>query len=423
MTAWAQFGYSGYGIPGTGWIKDLPGYGGAPAEFTPWITRTLTPYKVRVLFSDLLDLANPNLINPTTYWVGRVPYPPFIQHPVHSVAIETSNSVVLTVDYLDRPQYVLFFTQSLTSYFGTTLAQYGLWVDGMPRRGSYRPVPVAWRKVRVLFDSAMTVNAALTDPESYRVTTHLGTVLPISSVIAEGDPHAPIAVSLVLGEDLIDRGVHTAEVLSPDITDIFGSIVAGSKDFRWVAPALQSAVPFSKFTGEERGGLLGQHNGLVFFSPGLTTSAPNSSIQVDAVSVCTRAHDVYVFPNPPDPNVLFTYRRGQRTGSLSSAGFVTFARFDRLGGAKVDLHDVRQDVLAHPTDSHDTGTLVETLEPTRAPRLNAVAYHVAPPHKRPVWPLFDGVSTTPFATASNLTPIPPGTTKGPVAMADLGALV
>jgi hypothetical protein len=180
-----------------------------------------------------------------------------------------------------------------------------------------------------------------------------------------------------------------------------------------------------EFTGETREGLLGQHAGLVFFSPALGNAAPNSSIQIEEVSVCTRAHDVYHIPSPPDPSVLFTFKAGRNSGTLSTVGRVSFASFDKLGCAKLTFQDLRQDLLPLVADSRDLGTLVETLDAARAPRLNAVTYsrtHPTPP-RLPIWPLFDGLSATPFTTAANLTPIPPGPTVGPVAMADLGALV
>ena len=76
------------------------------------------------------------------------------------------------------------------------------------------------------------------------------------------------------------------------------------------------------------------------------------------------------------------------------------------------LGDFHQDAIPASVDSTCVATLVETLEAARTPRLNAVNYsrtHPTPP-RLPIWPLFDGTSATPFTTAANLTPIPPGPT-------------
>ena len=380
-------------------------YGGAAPPFGVLGATALMPVIVQVVFNDLLDLTNPLLTNTSSYTLT-----PSV--PIHSVNIETAGSVRLTTDYLSNTLYTVHVVGP-TTYTGRIMddALRNATFDGFPISESFRPVPVSYRKVRLLFSSTMTVNHALTDPRSYRITTHTGVDLPILQVIPEGPVGAPLAVSLVLGADLIQRGVHEAYLLSPDIRDQSGNAIKPRNlDFHWIPPLLHATVPFHKFSGEERGGLLGQHNGLAFFSPALTSPAPNSAIQVEEVSVCTRAHDVYQIPNPPDPKVLFLFRPGVATGRLSTASDVAFASFDKLGGVKANLRDLRRDSLAPPVDSRCIATLVETLEPTRAPRLNALKYSATPPHYLPAWPIFDGISTTPFATASNLTPIPPGVT-------------
>jgi hypothetical protein len=385
------------------------GYGGPPRYLLAESAETLTPTRIRIVFNDLLDLSSPATTNVANYPISdfhvwaNVFYPTWVE-------VETHRSVILHTSFLSKARYSTV-PQNIPSYFGGIFPTSWLDFVGFAGGATFRPVPVSWRKVRLVFSGPMLVNSALTNPASYRVRTHTGVDLPITSVIPEGPSNLPVAVSLVLGADLIDRGVHTASVTSLEVQDILGHVISPSSlDLRWVAPTPRLTIPVRKFTGETRQGLLGRHNGLAFFSPALTTPAPNSAIQVDEVKVCTRAEDVYTIPNPPDPNVLFTFKRGVSTGTLATAGHVTFATFDRLGGARVDLHSTHQDTLAAPTDSRCIATLTETLEPARAPRLNAMAYNTTAPHLRPVWPLFDGVSSTPFATASNLTPIPPGTT-------------
>lgn len=384
-------------------------YGGVPGYFYASSVTALTPFKVRVVFNDLLDLSDPETTNPNNYWFTDWHSWSNLFHPLW-VEIESHASVILHTTELSNPRYS-FIALGIPSYFEFPYSANYYDFGGFPPGIPFRPVPVSWRKVRLIFPVPLLVNTALTDPASYRVRTHTGVDLPITEVLPEGPRNTPVAVALVLGADLVDRGVHTATVTSLEVQDTSGHIVSpNSLDFRWVPPVPQLTIPVSRFSGETRQGLLGRHNGLAFFSPALTTPAPNSAIQVDEVKVCTRAQDTYSFPNPPDPNVLFTFKRGVSSGTLSTASHVTFATFDRLGGARMDLHSAHQDTLTPPTDSHCIATLTETLDPARAPRLNAVSYHTTAPHKRPVWPIFDGVSTTPFATASNLTPIPPGAT-------------
>jgi hypothetical protein len=378
-------------------------YGSPPGPFGLQGATSLLPVIVQVRFNDLLDLANPALVNPANYVIT----PPL---GVHTVNIETAGSVRLTTDYITAGIYtvrVANMTSSTDAPVDVTLRDATF--DGFPTINGFLPVGVSRRKVRLIFPDYMEVNAALTDPASYRITSPHGVDLPVIGVIAEGPFLQPVAVALILGADLVPRGVHTARIVTTNVHDHIGhAIVPDVMNFRWVPRVPSVIARIRDFSGEATDGLLGRPAGMVFFSPALGVAAPNSALQVDDVSVCTRAHDVYQFPNPPDPSVLFVFKPGVNAGTLTSSR-VTFASFEKLGGARIIVSDLRLDTLAHGHDSRCIATLVETLDPARAPRLNAVAYAAAPP-RAAIWPIFDGISATPFTTAANLTPIPPGTT-------------
>jgi hypothetical protein len=151
----------------------------------------------------------------------------------------------------------------------------------------------------------------------------------------------------------------------------------------------------SRFSGEVSGGLLGQPLGQIYFSPALETAIANSSVEVDEVSLCTRAWDQYTFPELPDPPILYTFS----VGETSVIGNVLWAPAERLGLAQVILHDLRQETMPAAVDGPADATLVETIDITRASFLNDER-----------WKLYDGGGATVFSTADNLTPIGPGPT-------------
>jgi len=150
--------------------------------------------------------------------------------------------------------------------------------------------------------------------------------------------------------------------------------------------------------------LLGRPLGQVFFSPNLDSALPvspaSSTIQVDSVSVCTRAYDVYEIPEIPDPQPLMTYGATLPYNSsvLNNPDDVVWATADRLGLAHVNLTDRPEDTWGGATDGPADATLQETFDQSRVALLNVDD-----------WVLYDGVGT-PFICADNLTPIPAGTT-------------
>lgn len=377
---------------GSGALGTIP-YGSSPDAFGLAGAASESAVVVRVTFNDLLDLGNPFLASPSSYAI----VPPVT---VHSVSVVSANTVRLIVDYLANPSYTLTVT-GMTSFQGHALDPD---LDeatffGYASDSRFDAVPVSRTKVRLLFETTMLENAALVDPASYTVTDLGGTPKAVAAVEAEGPPGSRVAVALILSDALSPSVVYTARIVSFDVKSSAGfPVTPGYDDFQLFEQAARIDIPYEWFGGEAEGGLLGEHNGLAFFSPALEASAPDSVIQVDQVSVCTRAYDSYVWPSPPDPAVFHLWPTGTQQYLLCGSS-VLFAPFDRLGGVRTDLTDQREDTLPQAVDSQATATLVEALDPTRVARLN-----------RAEWPLFDGAAPTPFILADNLAPIPPGAT-------------
>lgn len=256
-------------------------------------------------------------------------------------------------------------------------------------------------KVEVRFSTAMLVNAALTNPASYSlVATDGGAVVPISSVtISEATPKT--RVTLHLGANLVSKNYY-ALVLSNTILSLVGSNVSPNMYiFQWAdmtQPVFITPleVPIRDFSGEIRGGLLGEPDGQVFFSPAFEDVSAQSTIQLEEVSVCTKAFDTYEVPSIPDPIPLMTFSRG--ITSVIGPTSVLWATAERLGQARLNVSLKQVDALPQAYDSPCYGTLVETIDITKASFLNDIR-----------WNMFPG--TTVFQTASNLTSIGPGPTS------------
>jgi hypothetical protein len=147
--------------------------------------------------------------------------------------------------------------------------------------------------------------------------------------------------------------------------------------------------------------LLGQPLGQLFFSPALDTAVlADSTIQVDSASVCTRAYDVYEVPSLPDPHPLMTWGDNlpYNASVLNDSADVLFATAERLGQARINLGDFREDTWGGATDGPADATLQETFDQTKVSLLNVDD-----------WVLYDGVNPS-FICADNLAPIGPGAT-------------
>lgn len=161
-------------------------------------------------------------------------------------------------------------------------------------------------------------------------------------------------------------------------------------------------LPSGKLS-EDIAKLFGDPQGLVYFSPALVDGgAPQSSIQVDEVSACTVAHDIYEFPQPIDPKAFFLYNPLNTDSLLNDSDSVLFANFYRLGEAQLNLSLEEEETVPPSVDIGATLQLTATIDQTRIALLNNAN-----------WTLFDGVAAPPydFILADNLSAFP-GLTPG-----------
>ena len=274
---------------------------------------------------------------------------------------------------------------------------------GFPIAPSFFATAQSRTKVQLTFSQEMTQDAALTDPASYTLTDLQGAPVPITAVNITGP--TPISrVRFTLGAELDPGGYYVATV-STAVTTIVGLTITPDTDlfqwqemqnaFRGVAPMV---IPIENFTGEVTSGLLGQPAGQVFFSPSLEALAPNSSIQVDDVQVCTKAFDVYTPPSIPDPNPLTTWSAVTPNSVIGTEVlYASFDRPNRMQEVQINLQGyLEQDTYTPPVDGPADATLDEPLDPNFISYLN-----------NPFWETFGGAGTT-FILADNLAPIPPG---------------
>jgi hypothetical protein len=253
----------------------------------------------------------------------------------------------------------------------------------------------------------MNIDAIVTDPANYQLTRVDG--LPTAIVAIERTGPDFTRIQLTLGQDLTPMGYYSIR-LGALIRTAAGSTVSPDRaSFRWkkVVPR-PIRIAFGSFTGEVTGGLLGSPAGQVFLSPAYGVSVANSTIQVDRVSVCTRAYDVYRPPGIPDPQPLFTFPARPGSSSLiGTLGGVLLASAYRLGQPEMRLTDVREDAVPAPVDGPAEGLLTETIDITRASFLNDDRWRTFPG---------TGALLGVFRTADNQTSIGPGPTVGPFAI-------
>jgi hypothetical protein len=260
------------------------------------------------------------------------------------------------------------------------------------------------RKIRLTFSQLMNVNAAFIDPTNYLIQGFDGSGINIDTIQQAGPDNT--RAEILLAEDLVPFKYYTLQI-SVNVRTVTNEFIFPDRQLlQWkeVIPR-PIRVEFDSFSGEVTGGLLGTPAGQVFFSPAFGTSVPNSVIQVDNVSVCTRAFDVYTMPSLPDPQILFTFPAPSGTsGLIGAAGGVLRASAYRLGLAVMNLSDAQEDTLLAPTDGTPEGLLEEPIDITRASFLNDDRWRIFPG---------TGASLGSFLTADNTTPIGPGPTVGP----------
>jgi len=272
---------------------------------------------------------------------------------------------------------------------------------GLATTATFTAVAQSRRKIQLTFSEPASIDAAFITPTNYEVTTLDGQGLLVSAVQQTGPDNTRAAVTL--GEDLTPGGYYVVKVL-PGVAMQSGRFVLPDHQvFQWRAATTPIRIAITAFSGEVTSGLLGEPAGLAFFSPALDVSVPNSVIQVDSVSVCTRAYDVYTIPSPPDPLALFTWP-APLTGAKSeigASGGVLIASAYRLGQAEMVVQNSLTETLPDADDGPATATLVESVDISRASFLNDDRWRTYPG---------TGATEGPFILADNLTYIGPGAT-------------
>ena len=372
-----HFGIEGYGT--------TP-YGSLPGPFVVTGAEAQTGTLVEVAFSALLDAGFAATTDPGNYAIPGL--------TVTAVTRGTS-SVLLTTSPQAAQTYVVTVTAA-KDVLGRTLAPYGRTATftGLINPAGARVVPTGPRRVRLIFSEPLARSADLLDPASYRITTVDGEDLLISGVVAEQTGN-PVSMVVQLGEDLVPTRVYVARLSSDLLTPDGREVSPRSLPFQWAMAPLRAQVALGSFSGEVTGGLLGQHAGLVFFSPALLSPLASSVIQVDSVSACTKAYDEYHLPAPVDPSALFLWGGGAVTG-LGDA--VLWGGAGVLSEARVDLHQKVLDAAPQAADGHCVATLTEPFDVSYLAYLN-----------NPYWTL-NGSGGALFLCADNGAPIPPGPT-------------
>lgn len=261
-------------------------------------------------------------------------------------------------------------------------------------------------KIQLVFSTEMLQNTEFSDVASYSVTDLGGTPIAITSATIFG-PTPVQRLTLELGADMDPGGYYVVTILDPNVQTTGALPIYPDNDlFQWAEAAAfvdgePLSVAFSAFSGEVSGGLLGEPLGQVFFSPALEASAADSSIQIDEVSVCTRAYDVYTIPSLPDPEPFATYGGPNLT---TIGDHVLWAPAERLGLARINLTDLREETMPTTADGPADATLVETVDANRAAFLNVPGYTLFPGAANSLNSLLlDGVGE--YITVGNVVPL------------------
>lgn len=364
----------------------------------------LSQHSVRVTFSNTLDPLYAPHSSPANYTIPGLTV-------MSVVSVEGAEVVLNTTLQIPDNLYTVTAAQGL-SLNGDTLGP-----DNTANFFGYVSVTTFLAgaesaiKVELVFTNAMLVNGDYTNPANYVIQSVTGTPIPVLSATPSGT--SPIRrVTLNLGAALRSKDYYSV-VLDPLIVDAIGNAVnPDTYIFQWVDKSATSSrpleIPISNFSGEIVGGLLGEPDGLVFFSPALAAVAATSTLQVEEIDVCTKAYDEYHFPDPPDPEPLLTFRLGVRT--VIGASSVLWAPADRLGLARMDSSMLQVDEVYPPiynfvsgmlespiSDTPALAVLEEPIDITKAGFLNDVR-----------WKTFPAGGATNFITANNLAPIGPG---------------
>lgn len=371
-------------------------YGGAYPPYGLESATALSPNLVRLRYTSIFDVGFPALTSIANYHI-------FPALTVYTVIIESVQTVLLITSTQSDVVYTVTIDDA-RGYFGQPLdpALDSATFTGIPISPSFVAVATRKTRVRAIFSEAMLLNATLVNPAKYVLTDLNFNPIPILSVTPEQSSDI-ISTMLTLGADLTDERHYLLRILSGFVTAHGVPLTPSTAVFQWVENTQRISIPLEAFSGETQEGLLGEHSGLVFFSPALETSAANSIIQVDSVYVCTRAYDEYQFPQMPDPAVLFTHGSGiTATPSVTVLNSnVLWAKFPRLSEATLELENHLADTVPTAVSGPCDATLTEPWDLDYVSLQNNVA-----------WKIFDNAGTPPryFITADNLAPIPSGST-------------
>lgn len=360
-------------------LYGLDPYGSDWAPFGVAGATSYSPHFVQVRFTDLIDLGDPQYLNPANYVITPT-------LAVHGVIIESADSVILQTDTQTFLTYLVTVGEA-TSFFGQPMVPplNKATFNGFPSQSGYFSAATTPFRIRCIFSVPMQVNAALTNPISYTITDLNENVFTVLTAVPEQSGN-PLSVVLTLATPM-ERDNWYQSILSPALVDINGqSPKPSAVDFQFILPATSTQVPISDFSGEVSSGILGDPDGLVFFSPSLNVAASNSIIQVEEVDVCTTAYDTYTPPQPIDPVPFYVWSpKGPQT-FLDQQGVVLFAGFPRMSQAKFELEFEGPFLVEPMPQANDPScciTVTQTYAPGYVPLLNDPAF----------W-MFDGTHNT-----------------------------
>lgn len=371
-------------------------YGYVPQPFSLLGAVVINPKIVSLAFDAQIDFSNPAALVGGSYSI--IDTSTSLPLLVLSVTPGGASSVNLKVSpAVGFTLYQATVTGNVRSTSGTPIdpLHNTAFFNGLAPGGLFDATATSSTRVRLLFKTPLLNNPALGLPESYSVTDLLGTAYPIMQVVVEP---SLTAVTLLLGTPMSTTEWYVATVGSAVRTSANLQVLPDTSKFQYVQNAAAISFDLSKFSGEAQGGLFGNPLGLVFFSPALSAPAANSVIQVDSVSVCTRAYDTYTIPTPIDPAPFYTWGPNQPVRALNST--VLWGAFPRLVEARTVVSDVRTETMPLAVDGPCTATLNEPWAHDQVALLNNTA-----------WKTFDntGLTVPPlFICANNLAPIPPG---------------
>lgn len=262
-------------------------------------------------------------------------------------------------------------------------------------------------KVQLTFNTEMAQNAAFTDPANYTIIAISGVPIVVSSATPSG-PTPIKRVALELASDMDPGGYYVATIDTAAGIQASNGYPFYNEDslYQWARQESSGpvVVNVSSFSGEISGGLLDQPAGQIFFSPALEVAAANSSIQLDEISLCTRAYDTYTFPTLPDPTPLTTFG-GVVTTLLNDTDNVLFASAERLGLFRANLTDTQTETMNAVVDGPADAELVETVDINRAGFLNVPKYTLFPGNSFSVNSLVFDAASSQYVAVGNVVPL------------------